>query len=263
MKKQITNLSKTCKVLRLNIIKSLFLAKSGHPGSALSCVEILAGIFFNNKKKPRVILSKGHAAPALYAIFLEKKLISKKDFFNLRKINSKTQGHPDLVKLKHVDSSTGALGQGPSIAIGYALASKLKGRKDLVYCILGDGELQEGQIWEALLYIGANKITNICLILDNNKFQNELKTSETLNLGNIKEKIKSFGFKVIELNGHDLNQIIKCLNLFKSNKKNKPIFMIANTIKGKGVSFMENQGEWHSKVIDENHYTKSLLELSK
>ncbi|NBN98686.1 MAG: transketolase [Flavobacteriia bacterium] len=255
------NLKKISNKIRLNLIKSLYAAQSGHPGSSLSIIEILVYLFFISKKKPRIILSKGHAAPALYSLFYEKKIINKKDFFNLRKINSITQGHPDFARLKFVDASTGALGQGLSIAVGYCIASKIKKKKDITYCILGDGELQEGQIWEAVMYIAANKILNLCTIIDYNKFQNELSIYDTLDLGSIKKKFESFGFLAIEINGHNFFSIKNALRNLDDNSRKKPLVIIANTIKGKGISFMENKGEWHSNVINESNYKLAIKEL--
>jgi len=254
-------LKKISNKIRLNLIKSLYIAQSGHPGSSLSVIEILVYLFFINKKKPRIILSKGHAAPALYSLFYEKKIINKKDFFNLRKINSITQGHPDFARLKFVDASTGALGQGLSIAIGYCIANNIKKKKDITYCILGDGELQEGQIWEAAMYVAANKILNLCTIVDYNKFQNELSVRDTLDVGNLKKKFESFGFLTIEINGHNFFSIKKALTNLHDNQRKKPLAIIANTIKGKGISFMENKGEWHSNVINQSNYKLAIKEL--
>jgi len=254
-------LKKISNKIRLNLIKSLYIAQSGHPGSSLSIIEILVYLFFINKKKPRIILSKGHAVPALYSVFYQKNIINKKDFLNLRKINSVTQGHPDFVRLKFVDASTGALGQGLSIAVGYCIANKIKKKSDITYCILGDGELQEGQIWEAAMYIAANKILNLCTIVDYNKFQNELSIHDTLDMGNIKKKFESFGFLTIEIDGHNFFSIKNALSELYNKQRKKPLAIIANTIKGKGVSFMENKGEWHSNLINESNYMLAVKEL--
>lgn len=268
IKKNKSNFIKICKNVRLKILEMLYRAGSGHAGSSMSIVEACVYLYLfqirykKNKRLDKFILSKGHAAPALYAVLHELGL-SKKNINTLRKINSPFQGHPDLNYLPEVDFSSGALGQGLSIACGFSLASKLSKKNINIYCILGDGELQEGQIWESAMFIGSKKLKNICTIIDENKFQNELSTLETLDLGNIREKFKSFGFKTIEINGHDYSQLKKAFNYFSKNKKNKPLCIILKTIKGKGISFMENKGEWHSKLIDEKHYQKAKKELLK
>jgi len=259
---------KICFNVRKNIIKILYLAGSGHPGSSLSLVEILVFLYFfqmkfiKKKRHDKFILSKGHGVPALYSVLIEKNILKKKFINKLRKINSPLQGHPDMNYLKEIDFGTGALGQGPSAAIGFSIANDInKSNKD-TYCIIGDGELQEGQIWEAAMYIGAKKILDICTLIDRNKFQNELSVKDTLDLGNIKSKFKSFGFEVIEINGHDYMQISKTLSYYKNKKKRKkPLCIILNTVKGKGVSFMENSGAWHGKKIGSNEFRLSLREL--
>ena len=257
-----------CLNVRKNILTSLFNAGSGHPGPSLSVVEILVYLYykqfkFKNKKRiDKLILSKGHAAPALYAVLVERKILKENYLKNLRKINSPLQGHPDPNYLKEVDLGTGALGQGLSVGIGFSLANNfLKVKKD-TYCILGDGELQEGQIWEAAMFIGAKRILDLCTIIDQNKFQNELKVKDTLDMKSIKSKFISFGFEVLEIDGHDYNQLVKSFNYFKNKKKrNKPLCIILKTIKGKGVSFMENDGDWHSRKINNEEYLNGMKEL--
>ncbi|MBD1165310.1 transketolase [Pelagibacterales bacterium SAG-MED10] len=255
-----TLLIKKSQKIRKLLIEMLFNAQSGHAGPSLSIVELLVYFYFSNNdfknENFKFIISKGHAVPAWYATLIELGLLKKKDVFNLRKLNSKLQGHPDRNFMKEVDSGTGALGQGLSVAIGYAIANKLKKKKSKVICILGDGELQEGQIWEAAMYIGAKKIKNLITIVDNNKFQNELSVEDTLPLGNLKKKWESFGFKVEEINGHSFYQINRVISNYNLKKYKKPLCIIANTIKGKGIPFMENSGEWHSKVISKADYDK-------
>ena len=258
-----------CINVRKNILLSLFYAGSGHPGPSLSIVELLVYLYFEQfrfKKKKRIdklILSKGHAAPALYAVLVEKKILKDYHLKDLRKINSPLQGHPDPNYLKEIDLGTGALGQGLSVGIGFSLANNfLKVKKD-TYCILGDGELQEGQIWEAAMFIGAKRILDLCTIVDQNKFQNELKVKDTLNMGSIKSKFISFGFEVLEINGHNYNQLFKSFNYFKSKeKRSKPLCIILKTTKGKGVSFMENDGDWHSKKINKEEFLNGMRELN-
>ena len=255
---------KVCNQVRKNILNLLYNAGSGHAGSSLSIVELMVYLYFNQikfekkKKIDKLILSKGHAVPCLYSVLMEKKII-KKHFASFRKLNSELQGHPDTNFLNHLDLGTGALGQGLSVAIGYLEGAKLNKINLNSYCVLGDGELQEGQIWEAAMYIGSKKLSNICTIIDKNKFQNELSTKKTLDLGNIKKKFESFNFKVLEVDGHSFYQLKKVFHEF--NKIKKPICIICNTIKGKGIKFMEKNNIWHSKKLDAINYMKAMKYL--
>jgi len=255
------------KQIRKDIIQILYNAQSGHSGPSLSIVEILVFLFFSKKiyknfsNKHNFILSKGHAVPALYSILFNLNYITKKDMISFREIGTKLQGHPDRTRLKYVELGTGALGQGLSVSIGFSIANNLLKNNKKSYCIIGDGEMQEGQIWEAAMYAGANKLNNICVILDNNKMQNETLTKKTLNILPIREKWQSFNWTVHEINGHSFKEISYAFRKFES-EKNKPTIIIANTIKGKGISFMENSAEWHSKVIDKKNYLKAMKELS-
>ena len=255
----------TCKKIRQRIIKSLYLAEGGHTGPSLSIVEILSYLYFDRKildpkKYEKFVLSKGHAAPALYAVLNLIGKIKNKELNTLRKIGSKLQGHPDRKLIKDVHAGTGALGQGLSMAIGFAIAEKIKRNNKKSFCILGDGEIQEGQIWEAAMYAGANRINNICAILDNNKMQNEIYTKSTLDIYPIKEKWLAFNWNVYEINGHSYREIKSAFNKFYKSKI-KPTLIIANTIKGKGVSFMENNPSWHSKKIEKHDFEKAIKEV--
>jgi transketolase len=259
-------LEKIGKKIRFDIIQILHRAQSGHSGPSLSIVELLVYLFFEKKiyksfaDRHNFVLSKGHAAPALYAILHNLNFISKRDLLSFREIGSKLQGHPDRTKLKYIELGTGALGQGLSVSIGFSLSNYLLKNKKKTYCIIGDGEMQEGQIWEAAMYAGANKLNNLCAILDNNQMQNETLTKDTLNILPIKEKWKSFNWNVVVIDGHSYNEIKNAFKKFEL-EKNKPTIVIANTIKGKGISFMENSAEWHSKVVDKISYAKALAEL--
>lgn len=269
-KAEIEKLQEIARKTRIDIIKEVYGAKSGHPGSSLSCVEILTTLYFNqmnidpqNEKmdsRDRLVLSKGHASPALYSILAQRGFFPEEELKDFRKLGSRLQGHPDIKKLPGIDMSSGSLGQGMSSACGMAIANKLKGYKNTVYCIIGDGELQEGQIWEAAMTAAHYKLDNLCVIIDNNDLQIDGKVSEVINPYPINEKFKSFGFEVFKANGHDIKQLISA---FESAKliKGKPVAIIANTVKGKGVSFMENKAEWHGKAPSEEEYKQAMKEL--
>ena len=253
-------------LIRKKILLSIQNADSGHLGPSFSCVEILYSILkkinFHSKKRNFLILSKGHAAPALYAIFDTMGILKKNELLTLRKFNSRLQGHPDKKKLKFLDFGTGALGQGLSVSIGYSIALKLQNIKKYVFCVLGDGELQEGQIWEAAMYIGSKKLTNIITIIDGNKFQNDGLINDTFKNLNLKKKWESFGFKYVEINGHSYKEINKQFFNAMNLKNKKPTVIYCNTIKGKGVSFMENNNKYHSiKKLKIHELNQALNEL--
>jgi transketolase len=253
--------------IRKNIIKMIYSSGSGHPGSSLSLVEILSVICFeqvdwNSKKRDRLILSKGHGVPALYSIFYELNLINTDDINSFRRLNSKLQGHPDRTKLNLIDAGTGALGQGISISIGYSLGMRMSGNiSKNVYCVIGDGEIQEGQIWESAMFAAAHKISNLCVFVDLNEMQNEREVEKTLPLGDLGKKWESFGWQVLHIDGHNMEEIRSAISEFKSIK-DRPTIIIAKTIKGKGVSFMEANPEWHGKKIDEISFLAAMKELS-
>tara|TARA_A100001234_G_scaffold48151_1_gene40309 strand:- start:11125 stop:11934 length:810 start_codon:yes stop_codon:yes gene_type:complete len=252
--------------IRLDIIEILFKAQSGHSGPSLSIVEILNYLFFQKKiykdfnNRDHFVLSKGHAVPALYSVLFNLNLISKKNFQSFREIGSSLQGHPDRTKLKYIELGTGALGQGLSVSIGFALGNLMLRKNKKSFCLIGDGEIQEGQIWEAAMYAGAHKLKDLCVILDNNKMQNETHTKKTLDIMPLKKKWEAFNWKVLEIDGHSYFDIHNAFNKFYKEKK-KPTIIIANTIKGKGVSFMENSAAWHSKVLSEKDYLIAKKEL--
>ena len=254
--------------LRISTFKSLYNAGSGHVGPCMSMAEILTCLFFKemniNETKDlsdRFILSKGHGVPILYSTYAELGLIKLEELNSLRQIDSRLQGHPDKVSLDILDSGSGALGQGLSISIGYALAQVLKNSSCNTYCLLGDGEMQEGQIWEAIMYAGVKKIKNLCVLLDNNKFQNEVSVAETLGKITFEEKLKSFGWNYISVDGHSLEEILNALANFKSS--DLPTFIDAHTIKGKGADFMENNNTWHSKVLNEENFLNAISQCER
>lgn len=272
---KITNVEALKKIaveVRKDIIEEVYSAKSGHPGGALSCADILTVLYFNqmnvDEKKPedpnrdRLILSKGHASPALYAVLAEKGYFPKEELKNFRKIGSKLQGHPDMKNIPGVDMTTGSLGQGLSAGVGMALASKMDKAGCKIYCILGDGEIEEGQVWEALTAASKNKLDNLCVILDNNNLQIDGEIEKVGGMSNITEKLLSFGFNVVNINGHNIDEIIDAITTAKQTKE-KPTAIIAKTVKGKGVSFMENNASWHGKAPNEEEYNLAIEELNK
>tara|TARA_Y100001970_G_scaffold222520_1_gene273717 strand:- start:5383 stop:6192 length:810 start_codon:yes stop_codon:yes gene_type:complete len=255
------------KNIRVKILELIYHAGSGHVGPSLSIVEILSSIMLNyidykDYNRNRIILSKGHAVPAIYAIFDYLDMLEKDEIKTLRKFDSRLQGHPDKRKLDILDAGTGALGQGLSIAIGYSIGSQIKKTKINTFCIIGDGELQEGQIWEAAMYIGTHKLKNIITYIDGNKFQNEYSIKDTLPVKNLKEKWEGFGFDYYEIDGHDIDALIKMNEKFNSQNFANPIVVYCNTVKGKGVSYMENNNSFHHiKGLTEEKFLEALEEI--
>ena len=256
--------------IRIEIIEQVYNANSGHPGGSLSCADILAVLYFNQmnidsenpnaKGRDRFVLSKGHCAPALYATLARKGYFDKELLKGFRKVESNLQGHPDMKKVPGVDMSTGSLGQGLSAAVGMAIGSKMEHEGYRVYCLLGDGELEEGQVWEAAMSASKNKLDNLCAIVDYNTLQIDGNVEEVAGLIDIKEKFESFGFNVIEVNGHDIEALIHAFNSAK-HQKDMPSVIIARTIKGKGVSFMEGKAESHGKAPNQEQYEEAINEL--
>ena len=254
-------LNKIASEVRKNILFQIYNAKSGHPGGALSCADILVSIYFKLiNEGDKVILSKGHASAALYAVLAETGFFEKEELSTFRKLNSRLQGHPSYVKTPGVDSSSGSLGQGLSIANGIALSLKLDKKDNFVYCILGDGEIEEGQVWEACMTANHYNLNNVITFLDYNKLQIDGSNDEVMKIESPKEKFESFGWFVQEINGHDFDEIIRAVE--NAKKQTKPSMIIANTIKGKGVSFMENKCEWHGKAPNQEEYEMAITELN-
>lgn len=268
---EIAKLSECAKKIRRGIIEEVYSNQSGHPGGSLSIADILAVLYFKEmninpketqwEERDRLVLSKGHCAPALYAALANRGFFDVEELKTFRNINGRLQGHPDKKHIPGVDMSTGSLGQGLSSANGMAIAGKMDNKKYRVYCILGDGELEEGQVWEAAMTANKNKLDNLCVIVDNNNLQIDGTIDEVMSPYPIDEKFRSFGFEVIKIDGHNIEEIIKGFEVAR-NIKQKPVCIIAKTIKGKGVSFMENQIGWHGKVPNEEEYRNAIEELN-
>ena len=267
----IEDLKQKAKEIRKDIIEEVYNAKSGHPGGSLSIADIMAVLYFNELKideknprwedRDRVVLSKGHCSPALYAALAERGFFSKETLKSFRKIDSNLQGHPDLNKVQGVDMTSGSLGQGLSVANGMAISAKMDKKDYRVYVILGDGEIEEGQVWEAAMTANKYKLDNLCVIVDNNNLQIDGTIEEVMSSYPINEKFKSFGFNVLNINGNNIEEIISAFESAKQTK-DKPTCIIAKTIKGKGVSFMENKAEWHGKAPNEEEYIQAMKELN-
>ena len=260
--------------LRIAIIDMITEAKSGHPGGSLSAIDLMTALFFREMRgigqgslaSPRdhFILSKGHAVPALYAILAEKGFITRADLKTLRRTGSKLQGHPDRVRMPIVEASTGSLGQGLSVAQGMALGLRDQGSR--IFCLLGDGEIQEGHIWEAALSAPKFKLSNLCAILDLNNGQIDGPVSEVMPIEPIADKWRAFGWHVIQIDGHNMNQIIQAYEEARSLQEKggtQPVFIIARTVKGKGVSFMENNLGWHGMAPKPEEAKRAIEELKK
>jgi len=266
----INELKNMAKEVRKGIIEAVYSNKSGHPGGSLSIADILTVLYFNqmniDEKNPkwedrdRLVLSKGHCAPVLYSTLANRGFFDVEKLKTFRNIESNLQGHPDMNKVDGVDMTSGSLGQGLSSANGMAIAGKMDNKNYRVYCILGDGEIEEGQIWEAAMTANKYKLDNLCVIVDNNNLQIDGTIEEVMSSYPIDEKFKSFGFQVINIDGHNIQEIIDAFEVAK-NVKGKPTCIIAKTIKGKGVSFMENKAEWHGKAPSEEEYKIAIEEL--
>ena len=269
---KILDLKKKATDIRLGAIEAVYNGKSGHPGGALSASDILACLYFSelniNPKKPqdpkrdRFVLSKGHSCPALYTAMAMRGYFDIKELKNFRKLGSLTQGHPDMKTMKGIDMSAGSLGQGFSVACGMALAGKLNGSDYRTYVMIGDGESQEGQIWEATMFAAHYKLDNLCLIIDNNGLQIDGRVKDVMNTMPYASKFKAFGWNTISIDGHNIEEILDAFEKARS-VKNKPTVIIAKTVKGKGVSFMENQASWHGKAPNEEQYNQAKAELEE
>lgn len=265
-------LMKTANEIRKGIVTSVHSAKAGHPGGSLSAAEIFTYLYFEelnvdpeDPKKPdrdRFVLSKGHTAPGLYAALAERGFFPKEDLVTLRHTGSYLQGHPDMKCIPGVDMSSGSLGQGISAAVGMAIAAKLSGDDYRVYTLLGDGEIQEGQVWEAAMLAAHRKLDNLVVIVDNNNLQIDGRVDEVNSPYPIDKKFEAFNFHVINIDGNDFEQIEAA---FKEARtvKGRPTAIIAKTVKGKGVSFMENEASWHGKAPNDEQFKVAMEDLEK
>ena len=257
--------------IRMGVIEGTFCAKSGHPGGSLSIAEDLAYLYWKEMRvdpknpdwedRDRLVLSKGHCAPALYAALALKGYFPWDELKSLRHTGALLQGHPDMKHIPGVDMSTGSLGQGISAACGMALAAKIDGKDSRVYAILGDGEIEEGQVWEAAMFAAHYKLDNLCAIVDNNNLQIDGTVEEVMSPYPITDKFAAFGWNVITIDAHDFDQIEAAMNAAKA-VKGKPTVLVQKSVKGKGVSFMENQVSWHGAAPNAEQYETAMAELN-
>ncbi len=258
--------------MRIDIVRMITEAGSGHPGGSLSCADILCALYFGDvlvhdpahpkdENRDRFILAKGHAAPALYAVLAHAGYFPREELMTLRKLGSRLQGHPDMNLLPGVEVSTGSLGQGLSISAGLAAGLKLKGNDATVFTLLGDGECQEGQVWEAAMFAAHRKLDNLVAIVDRNGLQIDGKTSDVCDPGDLVTKFEAFGWDAEQVDGHNIEGLIEAFNAAKASRNGKPHAFIARTVKGKGVSFMEDQAGWHGKAPNGDQLKTALEDL--
>ncbi len=265
-------LQKMAVEVRKGILTGVHGAKCGHPGGSLSAADIFTYLYFEEmnidpenpkmKDRDRFVLSKGHTAPGLYSVLANRGFFPVEDMTTLRHLGSYLQGHPDMKGVPGVDMSTGSLGQGISAATGMALAAKMSGTEVRVYTLCGDGEIEEGQVWEAAMFAGHRKLDNLVVIIDNNNLQIDGPISEVCSPYPIDKKFNAFNFHVININGNDFDEIKSAFDEAKMTK-GKPTVIIAHTLKGKGISFMENQVEWHGKAPNDEQYRMAMEELER
>lgn len=268
-----TELELRANEMRTDIVRMIAEAGSGHPGGSLSCVDILCALYFggvlehdaqqpDNPQRDRFILAKGHAAPALYAVLAHAGYFPREELLTLRKLGSRLQGHPDSSLVPGVEVSTGSLGQGLSVAAGMAAGLKLNDSPNTVFTVLGDGECQEGQVWEAAMFAAHQQLDNLVAIIDRNCLQIDGDTADVCDPGDVTAKFQAFGWDAHEVDGHDISVLIEALANAKACKNKKPHALIARTVKGKGVSFMENQAGWHGKAPNAEQTETALADLA-
>lgn len=268
----VLELKQKAKELRKEIITMIYNAQSGHPGGSLSAIDALVGLYYYklrvDSKNPlwsgrdRFVLSKGHCSPAIYAVLADKGFFPKSELNGYRKIGRMLQGHPEL-STPGIDFAGGALGQGICFALGIALACRLDKINCNVFSMIGDGESQEGAVWEASMAAVFHKLDNLIVIIDKNQVQQTGKVKDVMDIGNAAMKWKAFGWNVIDINGHDMSQVVKALDKASKMKNKKPTIIISNTIKGKGVSFMELNHKFHGKAPNDEEYKKAMDDIEK
>ena len=267
----ISELKEMAKTVRSDIVTMTNRAGSGHPGGSLSATDLLVGLYFGDmlrvdpenpewRERDRFILSKGHVAPVLYSVLARRGFFPVEELWTLRRLGSILQGHPHKGSTPGLDCSSGSLGQGLSISNGLAIGFKKQGMDSRVYCLLGDGELQEGQVWEAVMTAAQHKLDNMCAIVDYNRVQLDGDLKDIKELGDLAAKWHDFGWNVIELNGHDMEQVVRAFEMARAYK-GKPSVLIAATVKGKGVSFMENDCNWHGVAPNADQLERALNEI--
>lgn len=270
-KQKLQELKLTANNIRKNIVSAVHSAKSGHPGGSLSACDILTYLYFEKlnidpknpkmENRDRFVLSKGHIAPGLYSTLACRGFFPESDLLTLRKPDSYLQGHPDMKKIPGIDMSSGSLGQGISAACGIAIGAKLQNKSYKVYTLLGDGEIQEGQVWEAAMFAGHKKLDNLRVIVDNNNLQIDGNVEDVMNVHPIDDKFKAFGFEVITIDAHNFEEIEDAFNK-ADTITGKPVAIIAKSIKGKGISFMENNASWHGSAPNDEQYQAAIDELN-
>jgi len=270
----VVRLQDEARAIRCDIVRMLGEAKSGHPGGSLSCTDILCALYFGDilkhdasnpqwDERDYFILAKGHSAPALYATLAHAGYFPVEELMTLRKLGSRLQGHPDCLLVPGVEVSTGSLGQGLSIALGVAAGLKLDGKDNRVFAVLGDGECEEGQVWEAAMFGAHNKLDNVIAVVDNNGLQIDGPIAQVCDPGDIGKKFEAFGWDVAYVDGHDYASLLDVLARAKADRSGKPHAVIAKTVKGKGVSFMENKVEWHGVAPKPDEVAAALAELQE
>ena len=269
---EISELKDHARNIRINILKEVANAKSGHPGGSLGAADLITELFFevmdlnadnaSSKDRDRFVLSKGHTSPMLYAALAEKGIIPEEELMTFRRLNSRLQGHPNMNYVPGVDMSTGSLGQGLAAADGMAIANKLAGNDHRIYVLCGDGECEEGEIWEAAMFAGNQKLDNLCAIIDNNNLQIDGRVEDVNDPNPIGQKFEAFKFHVIEIDGHDFDQLRAAFKEARETK-GQPTVIIAHTVKGKDVSFMENAVGWHGKAPNEEQYKVAMADLAR
>lgn len=268
-----TELERRANEMRSDIVRMIAEAGSGHPGGSLSCADILAALYFGGvldhdperpdwEERDRFILAKGHAAPALYAVLAQAGYFPREELLTLRKLGTRLQGHPDSNLVPGVEVSTGSLGQGLSVAAGAAAGLKLDGKPQSVFALLGDGECQEGQVWEAAMFAAHRNLDNLVAVVDRNCLQIDGDTADVCDPGDLAAKFQAFGWDAREVDGHDMAALVEALAAAKADRAGKPHALIARTVKGKGVSFMENQAGWHGKAPNAEQTEAALAELA-